>query len=96
MADLFAEYGYTTIVLDLFNGDPVGVNRPEGFDLMTWLKQGSDGNNPHTVPYVDPIVEAGIKYIKSLGVKRVGAVGYCFGAKVRSLSSRPDWALYIT
>lgn len=82
MADLFAERGYTTVLLDLFNGDPVPLNRPGGFDLQTWLKQGSDGNNPHTAPYVDAIVEAGIKYIKTLGVTKLGAVGYCFGAKV--------------
>ncbi|OAQ74200.1 dienelactone hydrolase [Pochonia chlamydosporia 170] len=81
MADQFAECGYTTVVIDPFNGDPVPLNRPEGFDLMSWLNGGSDGKNPHTVPYVDPIVEAGIKYMKGLGVKRVGAVGYCFGAK---------------
>jgi dienelactone hydrolase len=82
MADLFAEKGYTTVVLDLFNGDPMPLNRPEGFDLMAWLTKGSDGNNPHTAQYVDPIVEAGIKYIKGLGVRKLGAVGYCFGAKV--------------
>ncbi|KAG6222112.1 hypothetical protein E4U34_001593 [Claviceps purpurea] len=81
MADLFAENGYTTVVLDLFNGDPVKLNAPEGFNIMTWLTEGSDGKNPHTPPFVDPIVEAGIKYIKGLGVTKLGAVGYCFGAK---------------
>ncbi|TWU74983.1 hypothetical protein ED733_005766 [Metarhizium rileyi] len=81
MADRFAEHGYTTVVLDLFNGDPVQLNKPEGFDFMGWLNKGSDGNNPHTAPYIDPIVEAGIKYIKGLGIKKLGAVGYCFGAK---------------
>ncbi|KAG5984812.1 hypothetical protein E4U55_003030 [Claviceps digitariae] len=81
MADLFAEHGYTTVVLDLFNGDPITLNRPDGFDFMKWLTEGSDGKNPHTPPHVDPIVEAGIKYIKGLGVTKLGAVGYCFGAK---------------
>lgn len=88
MADLFAESGYTTVVLDLFNGDPVKLNRPEGFDIMKWLSEGSDGNNPHTPPQVDPIVEAGIKYVKGLGVTKLGAVGYCFGAKVSSHCGR--------
>lgn len=83
MADLFAEQGYMTIVIDLFNGDPVLLNRPPGFDLMQWLNQGSDGNNPHTKEYVDPITVKGIKALKDMGVKHVGAVGYCFGAKVR-------------
>ncbi|KHN95932.1 dienelactone hydrolase [Metarhizium album ARSEF 1941] len=81
MADLFAEQGYTTVVLDLFNGDPVKLNRPDGFDFMAWLSKGTDGNNPHTAPYVDPVVEAGIKYIQGLGITKLGAVGYCFGAK---------------
>ncbi|KID67011.1 dienelactone hydrolase, partial [Metarhizium hybridum] len=68
MADLFAEQGYVTVMLDLFNGDPVKLNNePAGFDIMTWLNKGTDRNNPHTVPYVDPIIEAGIKYIKALG-----------------------------
>lgn len=81
MADAFAKQGYTTLVLDLFNGDPVKLNRPEGFDLMSWLSKGSDGNNPHTMEYVDPIVEKGIQHLKDLGVTKIGAVGYCFGAK---------------
>ncbi|KAK2591752.1 hypothetical protein QQS21_010542 [Conoideocrella luteorostrata] len=81
MADLFAEYGYITVIPDLFNGDPVKLNRSEGFDLFKWLNEGSDGKNPHTTAYVDPIVEAGIKYIKGLGVTKLGAVGYCFGGK---------------
>lgn len=92
MADQYAEKGYTTVVLDLFNGDPVKLNRPEGFDIMKWVYQGSDGNNPHTPPYVDAIIEAGIKYIKSLGVTKLGAVGYCFGGKyvVRHFKSGID------
>lgn len=82
MADLFAQKGYTTVLLDLFNGDPVPLNMHEGFDLMSWLYKGTDGNNPHTLDHVGPIVEAGIKYMKELGVTKLGAVGYCFGGKV--------------
>ncbi|KZZ91411.1 dienelactone hydrolase [Moelleriella libera RCEF 2490] len=81
LADLFAENGYTTVVVDLFNGDPVKLNRPPGFDFEKWLKHGSDGNNPHTPPYIDPIIEASIKYLKSIGTTKLAAVGYCFGAK---------------
>jgi dienelactone hydrolase len=83
IADQFAANGYTTIVLDLFNGDPVPLNRPEGFDLQRWIKEGSDGKNPHTAEAIDPVVVAAVKYLKSKhGAKKVGAVGYCFGAKV--------------
>ncbi|KAL9069656.1 MAG: hypothetical protein Q9157_006084 [Trypethelium eluteriae] len=60
---------------DLFDGDPVPLNRPENFDIGTW-RQG------HGNERVDPIVEATIKEMRSnLGVKQIGAVGYCFGAK---------------
>lgn len=47
-----------------------------GVDIMAWLKD-------YTTEAVDPIAAATIKYVReTLGVKRVGAVGYCFGAKV--------------
>jgi dienelactone hydrolase len=84
MADQFAANGYLTMVIDVFNGDPLSLNRPEGFDFMKWLSEGSDGKNPHTMEAVDPIVEAAIKTLKEKhGITKLGAVGYCFGAKVR-------------
>lgn len=89
MADNFAARGYTTIIIDVFNGDPISLNRKGDFDFMAWLTKGSDGNNPHTAEFVDPIIVAGIKALKDLGVKRVGAVGYCFGAKVSCFSLPP-------
>lgn len=66
---------------DLFEGDPIPLNRPEGFDIGHWFnKSGPSGG--HTIKQVDPIVEKIIKEMKgSLGVKKIGAVGYCFGAK---------------
>lgn len=82
MADLFAAKGYTTLVPDLFNGDALKPDRPLGFDLMAWFQNGSDGNNPHTAAYVDPIVKKGIQALRDMGIKKIGAVGYCFGAKV--------------
>jgi dienelactone hydrolase len=81
MADQFAANGYYTIIPDLFNGDPVPQERPDGFDIMSWLTKGSDGNNPHTFQYVDPIVQKSIEFLQSKGYKKIGAVGYCFGAK---------------
>jgi len=81
IADQYASNGYTTLIVDLFNGDPMSLNKPADFDFTAWLTKGTGGNNPHTTEYVDPIVEAGIKYLQSKGFKKIGGVGYCFGAK---------------
>lgn len=85
MADQYAMNGYYTLLVDLFNGDPVEVNHPPpgpAFDFTAWLTQGSDGKNPHTTEAVDPIVEKALNYLKERGFTNIGAVGYCFGAKV--------------
>lgn len=83
IADQYAANGYTTLLVDLFNGDPVSVNEFGKIDIMKWLAEGSDGKNPHTKEVVDGIVEAAIKHMKEeMGIKKIGAVGYCFGAKV--------------
>jgi len=81
MADQYAANGYYTIIPDLFNGDPIPLNRPEDFDIMAWLTKGSNGKNPHTFEAVDPIVQKSLDYLKEQGYKKIGAVGYCFGAK---------------
>lgn len=84
MADQFAANGYLTMVLDVFNGDALTLDRPADFDFMGWLAHGSDGKNPHTKEAVDPIVVDAIKALKGeYGITKLGAVGYCFGAKVR-------------
>lgn len=45
---------------------------------MRWL-QGPPGHLPNRV---DPVVEVTIKHMRDdLGVKKIGAVGYCFGGK---------------
>jgi len=81
MADQFAANGYYTLIVDLFNGDPLKLNREGDFDFMAWLTKGTGGNNPHTFEYVDPIVEKGLAYLKEQGFKKIGSTGYCFGAK---------------
>ncbi|WEW61346.1 hypothetical protein PRK78_006836 [Emydomyces testavorans] len=62
------------MVPDLFHGNPWELNAT-GVDLMDWLKN-------HQPQDVDPIVEAAIKFLREQkGVKKIAAVGYCFGAK---------------
>ncbi|RGP71344.1 hypothetical protein FSPOR_3465 [Fusarium sporotrichioides] len=80
MADQFAANGYTTIIPDLFNGDVLSYP-PEGVDIMSWITNGANGNNPHTPAQIDPIIVETIKYLKDQGFSKIGAVGYCFGAK---------------
>ena len=72
-------------MVDLFNGDAVSMPPKPGFDLFKWINEGFDGKNPHTVEAIDPIVVEGIKTLKSYGINKIGAVAYCFGAKVRFL-----------
>ncbi|KAI1164017.1 dienelactone hydrolase [Nemania serpens] len=82
IADQFAANGYLTLIIDLFNGDPVPQNPPADFEIFTWLEKGSSGDNPHTKEFVDPVVVEAIKWLQTeKGVKKLGAVGYCFGAK---------------
>lgn len=78
MVDQFAANGYYTLMPDIFLGDPLPLNRPEGFDIMAWIQKGSNGNNPHTWEAVDPIIAKSIKYLQEKGFKNIGAVGYCF------------------
>lgn len=60
---------------DLFHNDPVALNRPDGFDIQKWRSK-------HSTDRVDPVVESVVSHIHAeLGITRIGAVGYCFGAK---------------
>ncbi|TFB02617.1 Protein AIM2, partial [Trichoderma ghanense] len=81
LADNFAAQGYTVLLPDIFNGDALSLNRPGDFDFGAWMTKGSTGDNPHTPEAVDPIILKGIKALRDLGINKIGAVGYCFGAK---------------
>lgn len=65
---------------DLFSGDPapesILTNGMGNFDIMAWAgKHGPDAT--------DPIIEAVLKEMRgSMGCKKIGAVGYCFGGCV--------------
>ena len=54
---------------------------------MAWLK----GPPGHLPPTVDPVIEATLVEMRTkLGCKRIGAVGYCLGAKYVIRHLRPD------
>jgi dienelactone hydrolase len=79
LADDFARAGYFTVIPDIFEEEPVPSEyllNPGSiqFDLMAWKGR-------HPAERVDPIIESTIKGMKELGVKNIGSVGYCFGAK---------------
>ncbi|RAL13462.1 dienelactone hydrolase family protein [Aspergillus homomorphus CBS 101889] len=83
LADQFAAAGYLVVMPDLFTGDSVPLNRPQGFEIMEWAQN-------HQPPHTDPIIETILKYIRTtLGCQRVGGVGYCFGGKYVARFLRP-------
>ncbi|KAK4160890.1 dienelactone hydrolase [Cladorrhinum sp. PSN259] len=74
LADQFVSHGYLVIMPDLFEGDTVPLNRPEGFRIMEWLKN-------HLPQHVEPIDEVIREMRQNLRVKRIGGVGYRFGGR---------------
>lgn len=81
IADQFAANGYFVVMPDLFEGDPVPLNHGADFPIREWLTTGGPSQG-HTTKQVDPIVEAIIREMReSMGVRKIGSVGYCFGAK---------------
>ena len=77
---------------DLFYGDPIPLNRPGDFDLQKWMKGGyGEKGIAHLPPTVDPIMDACIVEMRTkMGIEKLGAVGYCFGAKYVVRHLRPD------
>ncbi|KAJ5138328.1 uncharacterized protein N7515_003176 [Penicillium bovifimosum] len=77
LADEFANNGYLTVIPDLFQGDQISVEDMNSgkVDFPTWLPK-------HQPENVEPVIDSTIKYLReTLGVKKIGAVGYCFGGK---------------
>ncbi|KAJ1405637.1 Dienelactone hydrolase [Sesbania bispinosa] len=74
LADKVAADGYYVVVPDLLDGEPLNLENPNR-PIPAWLKDhGPDKGFEAT----KPIIEA----LKSKGVSAIGAVGFCWGAKV--------------
>ncbi|KAH8701694.1 dienelactone hydrolase family protein [Talaromyces proteolyticus] len=77
VADDFARNGYLAVIPDIVDNEPLQFGDYEAgkVDIPTWLAR----HGPETVY---PNVEATIKHLREeLGVKSIGTVGYCFGAR---------------
>ena len=71
-----AAAGYFVVAPDLFHGDPVHEDAmKKGFSFPPWIaKHGTD--------VIDPVIANTIKALREeYGVKKIGAVGYCFGGR---------------
>jgi dienelactone hydrolase len=65
------------VIPDLFNGNEVSWPITPDFNLQTYI----DTKMPR-IETVDPIIEKLVAWLKgSMGVKKLGGVGYCFGGK---------------
>lgn len=77
LADQFATNGYFTVIPDMWEGDNVPLNWKPGndFNLGAWMGK-------HNPSKAEPIGEAVVKAMREdYGVKKLGGVGYCLGAK---------------
>lgn len=78
IADDLAAAGYFVCMPDLFSNDPAPLDAFSGnndFDIGHWFQT----HGPETVQPVVKQVKSSL--LGELGVKKLGAVGYCFGAK---------------
>ncbi|KAH7336703.1 dienelactone hydrolase family-domain-containing protein [Rhexocercosporidium sp. MPI-PUGE-AT-0058] len=77
LADSLALAGYFVVEPDLFNGDPIRIDQlgDPSFNITAWSER-------HPQAGIDAIVTSTIAAMRgNLGVKKIGAVGYCFGGK---------------
>ncbi|CAG9992209.1 unnamed protein product [Clonostachys byssicola] len=73
LADSFARAGFTTIMPDIFRGDP--APHDIYFDADEFLAK-------HTTNVTDPVIETTISYMRNtLRFDRIAVTGYCFGGR---------------
>ncbi|KAL2831440.1 Alpha/Beta hydrolase protein [Aspergillus cavernicola] len=92
IADQFAANGYLVLIPDLFYGDPIPIGGSTGMDLQKWLAgEYHEKNIAHTPPVIDPILEKCISEMRTkYNIRKIGAIGYCFGAKYVVRFLNPD------
>ncbi|KAF2667262.1 alpha/beta-hydrolase [Microthyrium microscopicum] len=71
LADSYARAGYLVLMPDYFKGDPQPQDRT-GFNSTGWAAR-------HPQAEIEQFVGQTVDYAKSLGVKKLGAAGFCFG-----------------
>ncbi|CAO2838417.1 unnamed protein product [Amaranthus hypochondriacus] len=82
IADKVAAAGYYVVVPDFFHGDPYNPqdkNRP----IPVWIK---DHGPDKGFEEVKPLIES----LKQKGMCKIGAAGFCWGAKVVALLAQSD------
>ncbi|OAL36193.1 hypothetical protein AYO20_04607 [Fonsecaea nubica] len=94
LADQFAANGYFVVMPDLFYGDAIELNQLGELDIPKWFGGGYSARGiGHDASIVDPIVETCLSQMRlKHHCKKIGAVGYCFGAKYVVRFLRPDQA----
>ncbi|KAH8927908.1 alpha/beta-hydrolase [Atractiella rhizophila] len=77
LADNFARKGWKVVVPDYFDGRPIPQEEFNSgtFDVGAWLKDG------HGEEETSALLEKVLSGLKSQGVEKYVAVGYCFGGK---------------
>ncbi|KAI0698376.1 alpha/beta-hydrolase [Cytidiella melzeri] len=76
LADDYARNGFKVVVPDIFDEPcpPDALDPGSDFDLMKWFGP----NGPHVT---EPRIRKVLAALKSSGITRVGALGYCYGAR---------------
>jgi dienelactone hydrolase len=77
LVDSFARAGYLVVAPDYFEGEPAPADPglQKQLNFTGWLSRHGDAR-------VDPIIQNTITYMREkLGIKYIGATGYCFGGR---------------
>lgn len=75
LADSFARAGFLVVAPDMFDGEPAPLDfDTPGFNATEFtLKHGPNAT--------DPILAKAVAYLKTTGVEKIAATGYCYGGR---------------